>query len=166
MRSHDRSLLKELSVFFLISLGVFVVDQASKQWVISNFVLYQTRTVLEGFFSLTFVINKGVAFGFMAGADEWRHVFFQAVAILSMAAMVYLYVTTSEKTFFFKAGMPLVFGGAAGNLSDRIVYKYVIDFLDFYFGVYHWPAFNIADSAITVGVCCLVWHYFNEPIKK
>lgn len=166
MSSAKKCLFKELSIFFIISLVVFVLDQASKQWVISNFVLYQSRPVIDGLFNLTFVINKGVAFGFMAGHDAWRHIFFQAVALLSMVALGYIYITTDRKTFFFKAGMPLVFGGAAGNLLDRISYKYVIDFLDFYFNSYHWPAFNIADSAITVGVGCLVWHYFNDPIKK
>ncbi len=147
--------------FFIIAIVVFVLDQLSKNLVLANFSLNDSISVIPGFFNLTYVRNTGAAFGMLAGQESWRHLFFQAVSILALGAIVYLF-WTSRRDALALWGASLVFGGAAGNLVDRIRFGYVIDFLDFFLGRYHWPAFNVADSSITIGACLLAVKFLRE----
>ncbi len=148
-------------MFMLVAGAVLVLDQATKTWVLENLYLYQHLTVIPSFFNITHVTNTGAAFGFMAGQEKWRHVFFQVVSVVALGGLFYVYVTAGRKTGWLFWGCSMVFGGACGNLIDRIRFQHVVDFLDFYLGTYHWPAFNVADAAITVGGCMLAIHFFT-----
>lgn len=152
--------------FLFAAFLIVLVDQATKAVVVSNLNLYEVKPVLEGFFNITYITNTGAAFGFMAGSDKWRHIFFQIISIVALCGLVYLYRSSHNRSYSLLWGISLVFGGALGNLIDRIRYKSVVDFLDFYVGRYHWPAFNIADSAITVGGILLAWHFFRITEKQ
>jgi signal peptidase II len=150
-----------LAAFFIIAITVFVLDQLSKNLVLANFSLNDSIPVIPGFFNLTYVRNTGAAFGILAGQESWRHLFFQVVSVLALGAIIYLF-WTSRRDRLALWGAALVFGGAAGNLVDRVRFGYVIDFLDFFIGRYHWPAFNVADSSITVGAFLLAVKFLRE----
>ncbi len=152
--------------FLFVTCLVVLADQVTKTMVVSNLNLYEVRPVLQGVFNITYITNTGAAFGFMAGSDKWRHIFFQVISVVALGGLIYLYRTLHSRSYPFLWGTSLVFGGALGNLIDRIRYRSVIDFLDFYVGSYHWPAFNIADSAITVGGVLLAWHFFRITEKQ
>ena len=132
---------------------VVVVDQMTKLWIMNNFALHEQHNIIPGFFNLVYVTNTGAAFGFLAGEKSWlRQVFFIGVAIAALGVIVFAYGHLKKQGRLFVYALGLIAGGAVGNLIDRLRYGSVIDFLDFYLGSYHWPAFNAADSAITVGV--------------
>jgi len=147
--------------FFVTALLVLGLDQLSKAWIVSNFLLHETRNIIPGFFNITFITNTGAAFGFLAGADDWRHIFLVSVSCAALGGLAFLFWSAPHRNSPFTLGTALVFGGALGNLIDRIRYGSVIDFLDFYIGTHHWPAFNVADSAITVGGALLAWHFMR-----
>lgn len=146
---------------------VVLCDQAGKWWIVRHFALYESVEVLPGFFNLTYLTNTGAAFGFLAGQPAlWRHVFFVTVALAALCAILLLYLRLYRHSFFYELSLALIAGGALGNLIDRVRLGSVVDFLDFYIGRYHWPAFNAADSAITVGVSVfLVYSLFFEEKK-
>jgi signal peptidase II len=134
--------------FFLVSLIVFVVDQATKYLITSRFALFEAVNILP-FFSVVYVRNTGSAFGMFKSLGN---VFFIAAAAIAIGVVAVLIVRNREGRF----GLSLILGGAAGNMADRLVHGYVVDFLDFYAGGRHWPAFNVADSALTVGIGLLL----------
>ena len=134
---------------------VVVLDQLTKLWVASAMHLYESIAILP-FLQLTYVRNEGAAFSFLSNAGGWQRWFFMALSIVaSIAICVWLARIPRDKKWE-AAALALIVGGAVGNLIDRIAYGYVIDFLDVYYRTWHWPAFNVADSAITVGVCMLL----------
>lgn len=155
-------------LFCVVALIVILADQASKLWIASHFDLYEVEPVIEGFFNLVHITNTGAAFGLLAGADSWRHVFFLVINTIALVGLAWLYLASPAKSRFLLWGCSLVFGGAVGNLIDRIRLGSVIDFLDFYVSSYHWPAFNVADSAICVGSGLLAFHFlrFSPHPKK
>lgn len=134
-----------------------LLDQATKAWIISTMRIYDSFVVIEGFFSITHVRNPGAAFGFLAGAPPlFRHIFFLAITVAAIALILhYLRVSRIEEPSLVSA-LALILAGAVGNLIDRIRFGEVVDFLDVYIGSHHWPAFNVADSAITVGAVVLM----------
>jgi len=144
---------------------VLVLDQASKWFMVSWLALYETVAVMP-FFNFTMAHNRGAAFSFLANAGGWQHWFFVTIAtVVSIVFVVWLKRLSSQAKLEAIA-ISLMLGGAVGNLTDRIVHGYVIDFLDFYnyFGSYHFPAFNIADSALCIGVTLLIIDTFkNKP---
>jgi signal peptidase II len=149
---------------FLIFLVVFL-DQASKLWIVGNFALYESLPVVPGLFSLTYLTNTGAAFGLLAGDHGvWRQVFFIGVAVVALVAIGFLYRKLRPVSVWYGVALGLIAGGAIGNLIDRLRLGSVIDFLDVYVGVHHWPAFNLADSAITVGVAIflLINFFFDK----
>lgn len=130
--------------------------------------LYQSIPIIDGLFSLTYVRNTGAAFGIFAGSAEiFRRPFLILVSILASAFIVSLLRRLANEQRGMIAALTFVLGGAIGNLIDRIFYGEVIDFLDIYWRGYHWPAFNIADSFITIGVgialVCLYKHQGSDP---
>jgi signal peptidase II len=136
-----------------IAAGVVALDQLTKFWVLSSFHLYESREIIPGFFNLTYLTNTGAAFGFLAGKQgTLRQIFFVGVAVAALLAMGYFYRTLKDHSLLYTVAIGLICGGAVGNLIDRLRLGSVVDFLDFFIGRYHWPAFNAADSAITVGV--------------
>ncbi len=147
----------------LIIIAVVVCDQLTKAWIMANFALYEAREFIPGLFSLTYLTNRGAAFGFLNGDHgSWRHLFFIGVALVAMVMMVVLIRQMRQEGRRFVVAIALIFGGAVGNLIDRLRLGSVVDFLDFYWHGHHWPAFNVADSAITVGVTLfLACHLFR-----
>ena len=143
--------------FSLIALAVVVTDQASKWLVLRYFRLGQSLPILPGFFDLTFVLNPGAAFSLLSTLPEGiRNPFF---ILVSMSASVLIVVYRSRylrHNGLASASLALILGGAIGNLIDRVRYGVVVDFLDAHIYQYHWPVFNVADSAISVGVTLLL----------
>ncbi len=136
---------------------VLFLDQLSKWWVVNSFELHETLPLLPGFFSLTFITNTGAAFGMLAGEQSTgRQVFFGAVALIALAVLYFAFREYRQRGRLYIAAIGLVAGGALGNLLDRLRLGHVIDFLDVYYRQYHWPAFNVADSAITIGVILFI----------
>ena len=134
-------------IYFLISLAVLIIDQATKYLIQARLKLFETVEVLP-FFNIVFVSNTGSAFGMLKGLGN---VFFIVVAGAAIVIVAVLIIKFREDRLAFS----LVMGGAAGNLMDRLTHGYVVDFLDFFAGGHHWPAFNVADSALTVGIALL-----------
>ena len=153
--------------FLLIAGLAVILDQASKLLVRTHIQLYQSITVIPGFFNLTHVRNPGGAFGFMAaGSQGLRTLLFVGVSAVAMALIVYFYRQTPKSYPYLAAALAMIFGGAVGNLIDRLRYGAVVDFLDVHVGVYHWPAFNVADSAITVGIAIFILHVVLGKMPK
>lgn len=138
-----------------IALIVIIADQATKWLVLARFAETERLSVIEGFFDLTLYYNTGAAFSFLAGPGEWQRWFFTVFALCAAGFIVYLMrQSSSERLFMF--GLALILGGAIGNVIDRLIHGKVVDFLLVYQDPYYFPAFNVADSAITVGACCLI----------
>jgi signal peptidase II len=144
----------------LIVVGlVLLLDQATKLLIYHGLPLYGEIVVVPGFFSIVHYHNPGGAFGIFAGAENgFRHIFFLVVSILALGLVFYFYRSTPKTHRFLSTGFALIFGGAVGNLVDRFRLGKVIDFLDVYVNGWHWPAFNVADSAISVGIGIFVFH--------
>ncbi len=141
------------------------LDQASKLAVDKSFSLYESMAVMP-FFNLTYVHNTGAAFSFLSEAGGWQRWFFAALAIVMSTIMTIWLTRLKENETLLAVSLSLILGGAMGNLIDRLAYGYVIDFLDVYYGTYHWPAFNIADSAITIGVTLMLVESFKSQEEK
>lgn len=138
---------------------VVVLDQFTKWLVMANMPLHRSIAIIPGFFNLTHIHNPGGAFGFMAaGSPGLRNLLFLGVATVAMVLIIYFYRSTPRNYPLLATALALIFGGAVGNIIDRLRFGVVVDFLDFYVGAYHWPAFNVADSAITVGITIFIGH--------
>lgn len=139
--------------FISIIIVVALFDQVSKFWVVQNFALYDSLVVIPGLFNLTYLHNTGAAFGMFAGQPGiLRQLFFIGIALIFLVVLFIFQKRFSGQSGWYTLAFGLIGGGAVGNLIDRIRYGSVVDFLDFYVGTWHWPAFNVADSAICVGV--------------
>ena len=148
-------------------LGVVVLDQATKALVMDRFAMFELLPVIPGLFNLTYLTNTGAAFGMLAGAQSiWRQVFFVGVAVAAIGVMVFSYKQFRSQGRIFAHAIGLIAGGAVGNLIDRLRFGAVVDFLDFYLGTHHWPAFNVADSAITVGVGLFIFGTVLYPPQE
>jgi signal peptidase II len=142
---------------FLIAVLVVVLDRASKWLVAGAITLHDSVAVLPGFFRLTHVQNSGAAFGLFAeSSSEWKVAILVLFSVLALAVVSALLWKNSHSMTSTGVGLSLILGGAVGNLWDRLLSGHVVDFFDFYLGSYHWPAFNIADSAIVIGALLLV----------
>jgi signal peptidase II len=136
---------------------IVALDQYTKHLVVSAWQLGDSIPIVPGFFSLTYLRNRGGAFGLFAGLPEgWRVAFFVVFALATVAALVWMLRSTPRQDRVQRLALTSVIGGALGNLYDRIVYGEVVDFLDVYVRDWHWPAFNVADSFITCGVVLLL----------
>ncbi|WKE64962.1 signal peptidase II [Gallaecimonas kandeliae] len=143
---------------------VIAVDLATKYAVLDAFALYE-RKVLTGFFSFTYVRNYGAAFSFLSDAGGWQRWFFTALAVGVSLGLLWWMRRLPAGDKLQAGGSALIIGGALGNLYDRMVHGYVVDFLDFHLGHWSWPAFNVADSAICVGAALLVLASFRKEDK-
>ena len=148
-----------------LSLITLILDQWSKIAIDGSMRLYESIALIPGF-NLTYVHNTGAAFSFLSEAGGWQRWFFAAMAfVISVVLTIWLYRLKKHETLLAVA-LALVLGGAIGNLIDRLAYGYVIDFLDVYYQTSHWPAFNIADSAISVGVFLMLLESFGVGVKS
>jgi signal peptidase II len=158
---HDEGLGWELAkknILFLVIAGlVILLDQLTKSWVMATMRLHDAYPVIDGFFNIIYVRNPGAAFGFLAGASPlFRSVFFLAVTLAAILLILYYLRQTRIEEISLVLSLALILAGAVGNLIDRIRFGEVVDFLDVYVGAHHWPAFNVADSAITTGASLLM----------
>lgn len=151
---------------FLLSWVTFTVaiDQVTKIYVHTHFALGESIDVIQNFFNLTYVRNPGAAFGFLAHSpDAFREIFFLAIPPIAMLVIFMLLRTAPDKDRWQIFALSSIFGGALGNYIDRLRFGYVVDFLDFHIQhKYSWPAFNIADSAIVIGVMIIMTLMFFE----
>jgi signal peptidase II len=135
---------------------VVVLDQITKYFIQTHVRLHDSITVVPGFFNITHVRNKGAAFGMLSTLPEfWRSAFFITVTLIAVAAISAFIVKTHERLLVY--AFSLIAGGAIGNVVDRIRYGEVVDFVQWYVKAYYWPSFNVADSAITLGVALLAF---------
>lgn len=149
----------------LISGSIIFADQLTKYIIKINIALYDNIIVIKNFFNITHILNPGGAFGFFASSSPGvrKFIFLFASSIVALL-ILWFYKKYAENFIFLSIGLALIFGGAVGNLIDRFIYGKVVDFLDFYIGTYHWPAFNMADSAITIGMGILIYHIIFKKI--
>jgi signal peptidase II len=153
-------------LLLIVSAVILVLDQATKLYIDHRFALYESLTVIRNFFNITHVRNKGAAFGILADS-AFRIPFFITVASLAALGILWYLRQLRADQRLLHFALSLIFAGAVGNLIDRIRLGEVIDFLDVHWYQYHWPAFNVADSAITVGVGLLLLDlWFEERRKK
>ena len=143
-----RSKLDKWIYLVPIFITVLVMDLGTKAWVSKLFRLGESKPVIENFFHLTLVHNRGAAFGM---GNNLSRAFFIVISLMALVYLMYLYYQLEDKEKFSIWGIGLIMSGALGNLIDRMNHGYVVDFLDVFVGTRHWPAFNVADAAITVG---------------
>ena len=141
------------------AVSVVLLDQLSKAAVLHKLPIHESVTVVAGFFDLVHVRNRGMAFGLLNRPDvDFGYYFLVVASILAISAVLVWHFRHKEERAQITLGLSLILGGAAGNLTDRLRFGEVIDFLDVHLGSYHWPAFNVADSAITAGTFLVVLH--------
>jgi signal peptidase II len=142
-------------------------DQITKALILKHLSLHESIPVIAGLFDITHILNPGGAFGLMANMSVVvRTVVFLLISSLAVGLIFYFYIKTPSGHAFLAVGFALILGGAIGNLVDRVRFGMVVDFLDFYIGKYHWPAFNIADSAITVGLFIFLYHLLFKKLPE
>lgn len=144
-----------------VSAAVIVLDQLTKFWITSVFQLGDKLAVAPSF-NLVLAYNTGAAFSLLADAGGWQRVFFSTVALAASVVIIHLLRRHPQQPLFSLA-LSLILGGALGNLIDRITLGHVIDFIQVYWRDYYWPAFNVADSAITGGALLLIWDSVRKP---
>jgi signal peptidase II len=152
-------------LFFLVAFCSMVLDQLTKVYIHRSMQLFQSIPVIDNLFSITYVRNKGAAFSFLANTS-WRLPFFILVTIIAIIAILVSLGKMRNEQRLAVTSLGLIFSGAVGNLIDRVRMGEVIDFLDVYWRTYHWPAFNVADSAICVGVALLAVDMFIEERRQ
>ncbi len=140
--------------WLLLAAAIFVADQWTKQWILDHY-QHGDATVVTSFFNIVRAHNPGAAFSFLAGASGWQRWFFTAIGVGAAVFIVWLLRAHAGQRLFSFA-LTLILGGAIGNVVDRLQHGYVVDFLDFHWAGWHFPAFNIADSGITVGAVLLI----------
>lgn len=146
---------------------VVVFDQVSKSIIVNMLSLYSSVPVIPGLFNLTHIQNPGGAFGFLAQQSSiLRSIIFLTGSLLAIGLVFYLYKNTPKTASWLTTGISLILGGAVGNLIDRARFGKVVDFLDFYLDDLHWPAFNIADSAVSVGIVIFLFHLLFKKMPK
>ena len=155
------SIKKNISLI-IIFFSIILFDQLTKILVIKNFQLYESMSIFP-LFNLTFVVNYGFAFGFLNNSSLNQII---VICVIFSIIAYFLYLLFKTQDQFFRFSLILVLSGAVGNFIDRVIHGFVIDFIDIYLGSYHWPAFNIADSSITLGFILIMFNilFLNKKI--
>lgn len=159
---------KKYLIASILAGAVVALDQLTKVLILSRFRLGESYTIIENFFNLTFVKNFGAAFGFLAQSHpEFREIFFLTMPPAAMIVIFFLLKGVQNNDRVQVLALSSILGGAIGNYIDRLRFRFVVDFLDFHwFDKYSWPAFNIADSAIVIGVAVLMYQMFMDNRKR
>jgi signal peptidase II len=158
---------KNIILFILGAVVVIALDQITKAAISSRFLMHESYTVINGLFNLVYVMNPGAAFGFLASASAtFRYIFFIGITFTAILLIIYYLVKSKPDSIVTVISLTLIFAGAVGNLIDRIRFGAVVDFLDVYINTWHWPAFNVADSAITVGAILMIWEMVISTKKR
>ena len=142
--------------WLLLSAAIIVADQISKLTVLDHFQLHETLPLIDGLLSLTLAFNEGAAFSFLSDAGGWQRWFFTILAVVVSSILIVWLKRTARSEWRTALPLALVVGGAVGNVIDRIRLGHVVDFIDVHRGSWSWPAFNVADSAISVGAVLLL----------
>jgi signal peptidase II len=150
-----------LARWLILAALVVALDQASKGWLLTQFSPGEARPVTD-FFNLVLVFNRGAAFSFLADAGGWQHGFFILLAV-TVSVWIVVMLRRHARERLLPTALALILGGALGNLVDRLRLGAVVDFLDVHLAGYHWPAFNLADSAITLGIALMLIQQFRQP---
>ena len=151
------------TIMALVSLGIVVLDQITKTHIMRTMRLHESIPIIPSFFSLTYIRNPGAAFGILASSSNgFRLLFFGLTSLFALGLLGTIFFRLRQDDWIGQLSIAGILGGAIGNLLDRVRFGEVIDFLDFYVETYHWPAFNVADAAISVGVCFLIVHFALE----
>jgi signal peptidase II len=152
--------------FTWISVIAVILDQWTKQAIVDSMQLYQSIEIMP-LFNFTYVHNYGAAFSFLYDAGGWQVYFLSIIALGVSGLIIWWLKSTTREQVLLPVAFSFILGGAIGNVYDRIMHGYVIDFLDFYYGTYHWPAFNVADSAIFIGAALLIIDMFvNKEVNN
>jgi signal peptidase II len=152
------------TIYVVIAALVVVFDQLTKMLVDHFMNLHESRLLVDGLLRLTYVQNRGAAFGILSEADlPYQSLLFAVVSLAALGAIAAYAWRLPARSRLPQTALALIMGGALGNLLDRARLGYVIDFVDAYWGVHHWPAFNVADSAISIGVVLLVVDILRQP---
>lgn len=156
--------MKRYGIVFGVAAVVLVLDQVTKWIIRQNLSLYDSIIVIDSFFHITHLQNPGAAFGLLADAPAGLRVpFFFAVGLIAVTALMFFVRRVDESRLLLLVSLGAILGGAFGNLVDRVVLGAVTDFLDFHVNGYHWPAFNVADSGISVGMVVLILYSVFAP---
>jgi len=159
--------LNKYVIFFLTVITVTLLDQLTKAFIHTTMSLYSSRVVIDGFLSITYVRNPGAAFGFLAQASPlFRSIFFVLVTLLAIGMIVYYLVKSRADQPGLVFALSLILSGALGNLIDRLRFGEVIDFIDVYLSSHHWPAFNVADAAISLGALIMILQMVRQRTEK
>jgi len=151
--------------WYTLSIAVIIFDQITKYYAVQKLVLHEVRGIYSGF-NLKLIYNEGAAFSFLSDAGGWQRWFLIGISCLvSLFVVVWMYRSLSKSRCLL-LGLSLILGGALGNLWDRLSLGYVVDFIEFYYKDLYWPAFNIADSAITIGAILLILDTFLADDSK
>jgi signal peptidase II len=154
-------------ILALISLSTVALDQISKVQIMQTMRLHESIPVVSEFFSLTYIRNPGAAFGLLASSGQtFRLIFFGLTSVFALGLLGMIFFRLRQDDWIGQLSIAVILGGAIGNLLDRVRFGEVIDFLDFYVNGYHWPAFNVADAAISVGVFFLILHFALEKKEE
>jgi len=153
-----------LSRWLILAGGVIFLDQLSKLWISSHWAYFESYPVTS-FFNLVLVHNEGASFSMLSNAGGWQRWLFSGIAAVASIWILWLLRKHQQEKLFCIA-LAFILGGAMGNLIDRLAYGYVIDFIDLYINTSHFPAFNVADSAINIGAALLLWDSFKNKANK
>ena len=153
-----KKILSSGLIWLWISVVVIVIDRLTKMWVV-NHLTFSEPLQLTSFFNLTLVYNTGAAFSFLHSASGWQNIFLCSVALVVSVMIVVWLAKLSARAYWVNIALALILGGALGNVIDRMLFGYVIDFFDFHLGEWHFAIFNTADSAICVGAFLLICHW-------
>ena len=147
---------RRYTILTVVTATIVAIDQVTKSYIAHMMYLHQSIPVIPGYFNLTYIRNPGAAFGIMANSSSgFRMIFFVITSLFALGLLATIFLRLHPDDWWGQLTISSIFGGAIGNLIDRLQYGEVIDFLDFYINGYHWPAFNVADTAICVGVISL-----------
>jgi signal peptidase II len=168
LRKREQSKLSKIFILFnnsglrwlWLTLVFLVLDQMTKHWVAGSFSLYESINVLP-IFSITYVHNPGAAFSFLANQDGWQRWFFTAIATIACIVFIVWLTKLTKSQTLLSIAVALMLSGAMGNLIDRALFGYVIDFLHFHWSGYDFPAFNVADSMIFIGAALMILESFT-----
>ncbi len=156
--------MKHLAPYIALLSGVVLLDQVTKAILVRKLELHEYRPIIDGLLSLSHVNNRGAAFGFLSDAKlPYQPVLLSLLSFAALVAIAYYFVRLPPSARLPRLALALVLGGAVGNLIDRVRLGYVVDFVHVYWGQHAWPDFNVADSAITVGVVLLILDILFEP---
>ena len=159
--------MKNRIIIILIFIVSLTLDQISKYIIQTKMILHQSITISENFFHITYILNKGAAFGlFSNNSESFRTPFFIIVSIIAISGLLYFFIAFAKESRLNQIALTLILSGAVGNLVDRLTLGVVRDFIDVHWYDLHWPAFNFADTSICIGTGLLILNLYKQDIQK